>query len=56
MTTVIVFDFANSEDNGEMQCNAAFHLGLLWLHRSYVNKGVKALHLLLFIFVNNLGV
>ena len=35
MTLVIVFDFANSEDTGEMLCYAAFHLGLLWLHNSY---------------------
>ena len=28
-TLVIVFDFANSEDSGEMLCYAAFHLGLL---------------------------
>ena len=28
-TLVIVFDFANNEDSGEMLCYAAFHLGLL---------------------------
>ena len=27
---VIVFDFAYSEDSGEMLCYAAFHLGLQW--------------------------
>ena len=41
MILVIVFDFANSEDSDEMLCYAAFHLGLLWLHHSYVNKGFK---------------